>query len=324
MREFLRVATAAVVAAVCALPAFGQTVNWPGKPISLVLGQAAGGNTDTVLRIVVQRLEAKFNYQLVILNQPGASGAVAASAVTRAVPDGYTFLVGGSTDQVMAPALLDKLPFDPVKDFVPVAFMARDFVIMAASGKVGVRDWNGVKQLIAAEKRPIAVANSGNGTTGHLAAVNLEELIRVPLNHIPYRGAPGAIVDTVGGRTELIFGSPVTLSKYFSSGDLRPIAFASDARMATYKDVPTFKELGIPLTIDTWYFILAKTGTPPDIVKKFGDAVRDVVSEPEIAARLVALGVQGETGTPAQLTATLERDRAKWGEFIRRHNIHSN
>jgi tripartite-type tricarboxylate transporter receptor subunit TctC len=326
MRTFLKgVAAAALLAAVCTVPAFGQTAaTWPSKPITLVLGQSAGGNTDSVLRIVTQRLESKFNYHLVILNQPGASGSVAAGAVTRSMPDGYTFLVGGSADQVMAPALLDKLGFDPVKDFVPVAFMAQDFVVMAASGKAGVNDWNGVKQLITNEKRPIAIANSGNGTTGHLAAVNLEELIGVKFNHIPYKGAPGAIVDTIGGRTELIFGSPVTLGKHFPAGDLRPIAFASDARMASYKNIPTFKELGIPLTIDTRYFILAKTGTPPDVVKKFGDAIRDVVSEPEIAARLIALGVQGETGTPEQLSAALERDRTKWGEFIRTRGIRPN
>ncbi|GAA4321533.1 tripartite tricarboxylate transporter substrate binding protein [Pigmentiphaga soli] len=322
--KLLRSLAFAVPGLLGVLPPAGADAIWPSRPINLVVGQAAGGNTDSALRIVSQRLEAKFHYRLVIVNQPGASGTIAASAVLRQPADGYTFLVGGSADQVMAPALLERPGFDPDRDFVPVAFMAQDFVMLAASGKIEARNWAEVKQFIASSEKPVAVANSGNGTTGHLAAVKLGELIGVGLNHIPYRGAPAAIVDAVAGRAQLIFGSPSTLGRYFHNDQLRPIAVASEQRISAFPHIPAFKELGIPLSIDTRYFVLARTGTPPEIVQKFGDAIRAVLADQDTQSKLADLGIAGETGSPAELSAKLARDRKIWGDFIRSRNIRPN
>lgn len=293
--------------------------SWPTRQVTFVVPFPAGGASDTIGRVVAERLQAEMKTPFVVENKSGAGGTLGAAAAAKAPADGYTFLVATSADQVNAPFLYTKLTYDPAKDFVPVAWLARDVILLAAATSTGGAT---PADIVAASKqKPMTFASSGPGTTGHIAGEVFKSLTGANVQHIPYRGNAPAINDALAGHTQLLFIGPAPSMPHFQTGKLKPIAVASDKRLANLPDVPTFQEKGVPMVVNTWYMLMAPTGTPQEVIQRMNLSINKIMSEPAVIARLSSLGLELRTGSAADLGVTLAKDRDYWGNFLKTANI---
>lgn len=309
------IAMMSLAAATCVVSA----QSWPARSVTVVVPFPAGGASDTIGRVVTERLQAELKVPFIIENKSGAGGTLGAAAVAKAPADGYTFLVATSADQVNAPYLYAKLPYDPAKDFMPVAWLARDVILMAATATATA---SSVADVISSSvQKPLTFASSGHGTTGHIAGEVFKSLTGANVLHVPYRGNAPAVNDTVAGHTQLVFIGPAPSLPQIQAGKLKPIAVASERRLASLPDVPTFNEKGVPLVVNTWYALMAPAGTPPEIVRRMNAAVNKILIDPLVINRLSDLGLELRTGTAADLGSTLTRDREYWGKFLKTANI---
>lgn len=314
-----RIIGIAVSLALSAATSWSQAQSWPAKQVTFVVPFPAGGASDTIGRVVAERLAAELKVPFVVENKSGAGGTLGAGAVAKAAADGHTFLVGTSADQVNAPYLYAKLAYDPAKDFTPVAWLARDVILLAAATTT---PGTAPADIVAASKqKPMTFASSGQGTTGHIAGEVFKSLTGADIQHVPYRGNAPAINDALAGHTQLLFIGPAPSIPHIQAAKLKPIAVASDKRLASLPEVPTFQERGIPMVVNTWYALMAPAGTPPEIVQKMNAAVNRALSEPAVASRLSNLGLELRTGSAADLGKTLSTEREYWGKFLKTANI---
>jgi tripartite-type tricarboxylate transporter receptor subunit TctC len=303
--------TAALVAS---QPTFAQT--YPDHLIKIVVPTSAGGGNDAMARIVGNKLAERLKQPVIVENKAGANGAIAAEFVAKSSPDGYTLLFGYIATHGINPAL-SKVPYDPVKDFAPIAMIAEAQEVLVVHPSVKA---NTVAELIAlAKAKPgsLSYASAGNGTAPHISGELFKRLAGVDLLHVPYKGSSPAVTDTLGGTTQLMFPSLVAANQFIKAGKLRALAVTGAKRSAMFPALPTIAEAGVPgFQITQWYGFFAPAKTPPAIVDRINRELVAIMKEPDTQKKFADQGADVVTSTPAEFGKFVQSELAKWGKFI--------
>jgi tripartite-type tricarboxylate transporter receptor subunit TctC len=269
-----------------------QAQTYPSKPIRLLVGSAPGGGTDLMARIVGDKLAIALKTPVIVENKPGVSNTLAADATAKSTPDGYTLLMGVVTSQAIAPHLY-KLNFDVNKDLVPVALVSNVPNVLVVNNALPAKT---VKELIAlAKSQPgrLSYASSGAGSTQHIAGESFKQLTGTFMTHIPYRGSGPALVDLIGGQTQLSFDTMPSVINQVQAGKLRALAVTGAKRSPLLPDVPTMAEAGLPaLQVSAWYGLYAPAGTPKPVVDLLFKDVSAILAMPDTIKRLEAAGAE--------------------------------
>lgn len=305
---------------VSTVPVGAQT--WPAKPVRLVVPFIAGGSTDLVARQIIERLSADFGQQFLIDNKGGAAGTIGADYVAKAAPDGYTLLFGSPPDQVTTLFLRASLPYQPDKDFAPVALIVRGTNALAINPSVPAKS---VKEFVALAKRKpgtLTFSSAGIGNTSHLSGELMKVETGIDMLHVPHNGNAAATIAAVGGHVDALFTSPIGSQQLVEAGKLRVLAVTSEQRVPVFPDVPTFGQAGYSgVVVYTFFCILAPANTPADIVAKLNAGINRALSLPEVKKRLADVGFETVGGSPQQLREFLVKERVRWGRVIKAANI---
>lgn len=307
-----------MAAAMPAGPAFAQS-DYPSKPIRLIVPFPPGGGTDMIARTVAQKLAEQNKWSVVVDNRPGAGGNLGVDAVAKAAPDGYTLVMGQTSNLAINPTLYAKLPYKPLKDLAPVALVSSSPIVMVAQVTSPFKSYADV--VAAAKKAPesLTLGFSGNGTVAHLAGELAENAAGIQLRHVPYKGAAQALTDVMSGQVDLYMSSIPTLLGHVRSGKLRPIAVTSKTRSSQLPDTPTLAEAGYKdFDAISWFGILAPAGTPAAIVNKLNQAINQALKQPDVAEKLRSEGGEVLGGSPEQFSQLLKAELPRWGEIVKR------
>lgn len=300
------------LAAACAQ---AQT-SYPTKPIRLVLGFTTGTSTDVVARIVAEGLGPRLGQQVIVENRPGASATIAANLVAKSPPDGYTMVIGTPSAHATAPYAFLNLPYDPIKDFAPVALVGNTYYILAVSPLLGVGT---VKELVAlAKAKPgqLNYASVGEGSLSHLGGLIFSEMTGIQTTHIPYKGSSQSVLDVMANRVQFLFTSISTTRALHRDGKIRIIAVAGP-KHDVLPDVATMAEAGLPdYKLYFWLATFMPAGTPGDIVARVNRDTNAAVQSPKISKLLNDAGVTPETMTPAELGALMRKDAETFRQIV--------
>ena len=306
----------AALLAVFAQNAFAQA--YPTRSIRLVVPFPAGGTTDILARAAAQKLTESLGQSVIVDNRPGAAGNIGADIVAKSAPDGYTLLMGTVGTHAINPGLYAKMPYDHVKDFVPVVLVAGVPNVLAVNPAFPV---NSVAELIAlAKSKPgtINFATSGSGTSIHLSGELFKTMAGVDMTHVPYKGSSPALTDLMGGQVQIMFDNLPSALPLNKAGKLRAIAVTSQKRAPVLPDVPTISESGLPgFEASSWFGVLAPTGTPAPIVAKINADVNKWLQSPEARDQLLAQGANAAGGTPEQFAAHIRAETEKWAKVVK-------
>jgi tripartite-type tricarboxylate transporter receptor subunit TctC len=290
---------------------------YPSKPIHIVVPFTPGGSTDILARSIGQELTKAWGQPVIVDNIPGAGGSLGADRVAKAAPDGYTLLMGHIGTLAVNPSLYPALPYDPVKSFAPVAWVARVPNILVVHPAVQARS---VKELVALAKAhpgQLNYGSGGNGSAANLATEYFKLQTGASIVHIPYRGTAPAVTDLMGGQIQVLFtGAPAVLGQV-KNGQLRALAVSSPQRLAALPDLPTVAELGYKnFEADQWYGVVAPAGTPRDIVVKLNAQINQSLGATELKARLTNEGAIATPTTPEAFGELIVREIARWKPVI--------
>ena len=287
---------------------------YPSKPIHMVVPFPPGGGFDSVARPFAEKLSTILKQPVVVENRAGAGGNIGTAEAARAAHDGYTILFA---NEILAtnPNMYKTAPFDPVRDFEPIAMVATTPLVLAVYPGLPAKD---LQELIAlSQKDPITFGTPGIGTSPHLFGELLNLKTPLKMRHIPYRGTAPAINDAMGGQTNAVLTSASSLTQQIKGGKLRGIAILSDQRSPLLPMLPTLAEAGIPgLAHDIWYAVLAPAGTPPEIVKQLTDASMAAMRDPALAERLRSLGFEPLIGDGKVVGDLIRKDLQSWKDVI--------
>ena len=316
------IAVAAALAALLAAAANTAAQGYPGRPITLVVGFAPGGGTDTVARVMQRKLGEFLGQTIVVENRAGAGGIIAADLVSKAAPDGYTILLATIAALAVAPHLNSKLPYNPLRDFAPIS-------MATVSGNVLVVHPSLPAKTIAeyvkeANTRPggLPYGTSGVGSAGNLAGELFRLTAKANLIHVPYKGGGPAMSDLLGGQILSVFASATTAVPQVKAGKLRALGTTSAKRSATMPDVPTIAEQGYPgYEATNWYAFVAPARTPRDIVLRLNREIVKTLRDPETHAAIFKQGEEPTPSTPEELAQHMAREYATWGRVIREAGI---
>jgi tripartite-type tricarboxylate transporter receptor subunit TctC len=317
-RQFLHLAAGA--AALPALPRVARAQAYPTRPVRLVVGFPAGGGADIVARLIGQWLSERLGQPFVVENRPGAASNLAAQAVVRAPPDGYTLFLVTSVNALNA-TLYENLNFNFISDIAPVASISRVPNVMVVHPSFPAKT---VPEFIAyAKANPgkINMASAGNGESGHVFSELFKMMARVELVHVPYRGAASALTDLLGGQVQVMFSTMPASIQYIRAGNLRPLAVTTATRWAGLSDVPTVGDFLPSYEANTWYGVGARKNTPAEIIDKLNKEINAGLPDPKMKARLAELGSTALAGSPADFGKLIADDTEKWGKVIRAANI---
>ena len=308
--------SAAVVAALPALPLNALAQAYPTKSIRLIVPFPAGGATDILARALSQKLGEKIGQTVVVENRPGAGGTIGADAASKSVADGYTLLLATSSTHSIGPAINPKIPYNAEADFTPIAYVASSPNIVVVPNTLPVKT---MRELIDyARKNPgkLNYASSGNGTIVHLTTEYFKAQSDTYILHIPYRGTALAIPDLVSGKVDVLFDSFVTGMPHVKDGKLRALAVTSAQRTALAPDLPTVAEVLPGFESVTWFGLYGPKGMPPDIAAKVSQAVNAALADADVKERFARLGAEPTGGTPQAFAAMVKADNSKWKKII--------
>jgi len=312
--------TVALITAVISHAAFAQ---WsPRSPIRIVVPFAAGGPTDITARHLARKLTELLGQQVIVDNRGGANGMIGAELVVNAKPDGYTLLMPTSSTVAINPAVYKKMPFDPVTDLAPITPVVATPGVMFVTPSLPVKN---VREFIAlAKARPgeIVFASSGAGSNTHLALELFQGEAKIKVTHVPYKGAGPAVVDVMAGHAQAMVADLPVLAPHLRSGKLRALAITGLERTPLFPDIPSMKELGYPqVNSRNWYALLAPARTPPEIVNRLNEAVRQAVADPGVRDRLVSIGADIFTMAPDEFGRFLKSEIARWKGVVAKYNL---
>jgi tripartite-type tricarboxylate transporter receptor subunit TctC len=321
MNRNRRLTTLACLAALggAVLPARAQA-KWPSKPITYVVPFAAGGTTDVLARMIGQRLSQMLGQPIVVDNKPGAGGNVGSAFVAKAPPDGHTILGGTISSHSINVSLYPNMPYDPVKDFIPIALfgtLPNVLVVNAASPYKSVAD-----VIAAAKKEKLSYSSSGAGTSQHLSGELFKNMAGVDILHVPYKGSAPSMQALLGQQVTMCFENILSCIPLIQSGKLRALAVTSATRASGLPEVPTVAESGLPgFEIVSWQGVFAPAGTPQPVVEQLSSSIMQIIREPEIKAKLLGLGLEPSTMTQPQFAAFQKAEVEKWAKLIKSANI---
>ena len=289
---------------------------FPSKTITIVVPTAPGGANDAMARIIAQSMSIDLGQPVIVDNKAGANGAIASEFVARAQPDGYTILFGYIATHGINPAL-QKLKYDPVSDFEAIGLVANSPTLMVVSNDVKANTPKELIALIKANPGTMSYASAGKGTAPHLAGELFKLATGVDLVHIPYKGSAPAIVDTIGGTTQVMFPSLFTAYPQVKAGKIRAIGIAGEKRSSVMPDVPTLAEQGVPnVNVNQWYGLFAPAKTPKPIVDRLNKELNAVLKDKKNEKKIEDQGAEVETSTPEQLKALVQSEVIRWKKVV--------
>lgn len=296
--------------------------SYPDKPVRIVVGYPPGGGTDLVARLVQQPLSTRWNQPVVIDNRPGANAIIAADAVAKAKPDGYTLLMAYATEVSLNPVTVKTLPYDPQKAFAPIMLLASAPLVLAVNPGLPAKD---VKELVAlAKAKPgaLSYSSSGSGSVHHFAGELFKLQTGVDILHVPYKGSGPATADAVSGQVQVTYASAASVLRFVQAGRLRALAVTSKGRSAQLPDVPSMVEAGLKeFELTSWYGLLAPAGTPQDVISKIHADLAAILKAPEIQKSFATQGLDMAGGTPQQFGDFIRAEGAKFARIARAGNI---
>lgn len=308
-----------MIAAAIALPASAQ--NYPARPVRVIVPVATGGGTDFLTRAVCRELSERMGRQFVVDNRAGAGGAIGGETVAKATPDGYTLIMGYTASHGINPAL-QKLPYDPVRDFTPISQVASATNMLVVHPSVPVKS---VKDLIAhAKAKPgrLRYASAGTGTAPHMSGELFDLMAGTKMIHVPYKGAGPALIDVLAGHVELTFTSLPAGLPHVKAGKVRPIAVTGLKRATLMPDLPTVAESGLKgFDTDQWYGLLGPAKLPQAIATKLHTETAAALKDDDLRKQIINQGFEIVASTPDQFRAHIQNEVKKWAELVKKAGI---
>jgi tripartite-type tricarboxylate transporter receptor subunit TctC len=296
--------------------------NWPDRPIRLIIPFQAGSSSDVIGRIVAQRLSERLGQQIVVDNRVGGGSIVGTDAVAHAAPDGYTLGLANTSTHASAYGLTPNLPYDPVRDFAPVAMIGSAPFVLLAAPQLPAKTVADVIALAKAKPGSLSYASAGLATMAHLSGALFEKMANVQLVHVPYRGTGQSMFDIMEGRVDLLFGTIAPSLPHVRDGKLRALATTGARRNAALPDVPTMAEAGLPgYESALWTGIVLPAGSSPAIIERLNREVMAIVQSAEAREALDKQGVEIDPGKPEALAARIRDDVVKWRGIIQSAGI---
>ena len=315
-RSLLTIACVAAGTAFTPLAVLAQAA-YPAKPIRLIVPFPPGGGTDILSRLVAQKLTESAKWTVVADNRAGAGGTIGITEAAKAAPTGYDLVMGQKDNMVVGPWLYKNLPWDPTKDFAPIAHVAYTPVIIATSANSRFKTLADVVAAAKAAPDTITYGSPGNGTTIHLAGDLFEKAAGIKIRHVPYKGSNPAMMDALAGNVDLLVSSVPSAMGQIKSGKLRPLAVTSAKRSTSLPDVPTVAEQGFKdFDVSTWYGVFAPAGTPKEIVAAVNAEINKLLATPEMKDAIHAQGAEPQAMTPDQFGTQLKADYQKWRGIV--------
>jgi tripartite-type tricarboxylate transporter receptor subunit TctC len=298
------------------------TSDYPVRPLRLIVPFAAGGTSDILGRIVSARMQETLGQRLVVDNRGGAGGMIGTDLAAKAVPDGYTLVLGSNATHAIVPLLQKKAPYDPLKDFSPIGMVAITPTLLAVNKELPVKS---VKELIAlAKAKPgtLAYASSGIGSATHVAGEMLSSMAGIQLTHVPYKSASAAYPDVFSGRVAMIFDTALSMAQHLKADRLRPLAVTTPTRAKNLPDVPTMNEAGLPgYAMTLWIGVFAPAGTPSSVIAQLNAAMNRALDTADARELMAQQGAEVSTGTPQMLLQALKTDLGRMAETIKAAGI---
>jgi tripartite-type tricarboxylate transporter receptor subunit TctC len=314
-----------VVAALTALLAAENALaqgNYPDKPIRIVVGFAAGGPADIAARVVGDKLSQALGKPVVVDNVAGAGGNIATDRVAKAAPDGYTLLLATNGPFVINPSLYDKLPFDPVKDFIPISVLCFTPNILAVHNDIAAKTAQELAVLARAQPGQHTFASAGVGSTQHLAGELFKFTAGIDIKHVPYRGIALVMPDLLAGRVSMVFGNITSVMPLSRDGKIRALAVTSPKRWPATPELPTMSESGFPgFDATAWFGLMAPAGTPPAIIERLHREIVRSLAQSDVRARIDEVGMAVVGNTPAEYAAAIKAEAPQWAKVIKAAGI---
>jgi tripartite-type tricarboxylate transporter receptor subunit TctC len=317
MSKILRLARIGLSLAVLAVSSLASAQTYPSRPIEWVVPYPPGGGTDVVARTLAQAMSQQLGQPIVINNKPGAATNIGADYTARAKADGYTLMSADTATLAANPFLYSKLPYNVEKDFATIGLTVRFPMILVVNPSVPAKN---LQEFLAWAKKQNAptYATPGSGSPHHLTTELFREQAKLTFTHVPYRGAAPALQDVVAGQVPFMFVDTASGSEFIRAGKLRPIGIASPKRVASFESIPTLEEQGFKgFEAYAWQGLVMPAATPPAIVAKLNEVLLKALADPQVKARLTALGLEESPSSPATMASYAAAERAKWGRVIR-------
>jgi tripartite-type tricarboxylate transporter receptor subunit TctC len=290
---------------------------YPSRPIRFILPQPAGGAVDLIARTLADRLSASMRQPVIVENQPGANGGLAAGQVARSMADGYTLFMAVDTNLVVNPGLYPNLAYDPFRDFSPISIIAKVYLVLVASSKVEANSVQDLLTFARANPGKLNYASIGLGTQAHLGMELLKMMTKTDIAQVAYRGTAPAMTDIAGGVVDVMFTGPPSAMALATGGKVKILAVASPRRSSLMPQVPTVQEAGAPgYELSGWFGLLAPAKTPQGIVDRLSGEVKKAVADPRFRDRLTEQGLEVFGSSPEEMLAVMTADTRKWGEVI--------
>ena len=315
MQASRRFLLAAIGSTFC-MGAFAQA--WPSKAIRVVVPFPPGGGTDIIARETTQKVAAATGWTFVIDNKPGAGGNLGVDAVAKAPADGYTIVLGQTSNIAINPTLYSKLPYDPQKDLAPIVLIANAPLVMVTGTNSPLKTLSDAVNAAKAKPGQVNFASPGNGTVAHLTEELFQKAAGIKTQHVPYKGANQALTDVISGNVELYMSSVPTLLGHIKQGKLRALAVTSAKRVDDLPNVPTINESGYKgFDAVTWFGLLAPAATPKDVIAKLNAEFNKALKLPELSKRLGDEGADTAGGTPEEFASLIKGDIPRWGKIVK-------
>jgi len=319
-RTLIKLAAAAAVAAL-PITAFAQA-KWPDKPIRIIVPFSPGGGTDTLARLVSEKLTAATKWTIVVENKPGGGGNIGLDAVAKAAPDGYTLGLGQTANLAVNPTLYKKMPYDALKDFTPIVLVATQPVVLVVKADSPYKSLADLVNAARAKPGDLSMGSAGSGTIGHLTGELLAREAKVKFLHVPYKGAGPALTDLLGGNVQFGFLTLPSVASMLKANRLRALAVTSEKRIAALPNVPTVAESGYKgFVTESWYGLVGPAKLPPSVVAAINSEVEKVLKQPDVIAKLDAEGNEPLGGTADKFAERIRTDHAKWATVVRESGI---
>jgi tripartite-type tricarboxylate transporter receptor subunit TctC len=299
--------------------------DYPDSPVRVIVAYAPGGGADIIARLISQKLSERLGQQFVIFNSSGAGGAIGAAAAAHAKPDGYTLFVGQTAEMAILPNLMSNLQYDPVKDFTPIAQLTAYPYVIAVNKDLPVHSLQELIAYARAHPGELNYGTPGIGSSAHLAVELFAHHVGIKLTHVPFRGSGPAIVATISGVVQVIFGDAASTTPQVAAGQLRALAVTASKRSPKLPDVPTVAEAGVSgYEVAAWHGYFAPVGVKPEILEKLNREINEILKDPAMRDRLAQDGIEAVGGTPAAFAARLNEELARWGKIAKEAGIKLN
>ena len=299
-------------------PSRAWAAEWPDKAVRIIVPAPPGGAYDRTMRPIAQEMAALWKQPVVVENKPGAGGNLGVDAVAKAPADGYTIVIGQTSNLAINPTLYAKMPYDPVKDLAPVVLLANAPLVVVTGAQSPYKTLADAVNAAKAKPGVLNFASPGNGTVAHLTSELFQKAAGIKAQHVPYKGSSQALVDVIAGNVEVYLSSVPTMLGQIKQGKVRPLAVTSAKRVDDLPAVPTINESGYKgFDAVTWFGLLAPAGTPKEVVERLNAEFNKALKQPELAKRLGDEGADVAGGTPEQFAALIRDDIPRWGKVVK-------